>query len=167
MKLYGAKNCSTSTLLAHVLNVEYGIAPLPDIVRAPEGKPYFPSLPALHFNLSHTGPYVLCGISDRPIGVDMEQIRPRRDSLPRYALTSEEYIKYQAMGGDWPAFYALWTRKEAWCKYTGQGLRLLWGTPPPEGLQFGSYAGDNWRAAVCGEKIPPEKILWQKDELIL
>lgn len=165
VKLYGAKNCSSTDLLSWVLAAEYGISPLPEVARTEEGKPYFPSLPALCFNLSHTGPYILCAVSSKPVGVDIEQLRPRRDSLPRYAFTQEEYAQYEALGGDWPAFYTLWTRKEAWCKYTGEGLRRSWGTAPPvSGLCFGTYNGTDWRAAVCGEEAAPTEIIWKQED---
>ena len=31
---------------------------------------------------------------------------------------------------------------------------------PETGLCFGSYAGEGWRASVCGEEEAPEKIFW-------
>ena len=105
----------------------------------------------------------MCALSALPVGVDIEQIRPRGASLPRYALTEGEYTTFQRMGGDWPAFYALWTRREAWCKYTGQGLKPQWKQDiPATGLSFGSYCGEGWQASVCGLEPPPEAILWKE-----
>lgn len=165
MKLYGAKNCSATELLFYILAEKYGLSPLPELARTKDGKPYFPSLPSLCFNLSHTGPYTLCAVSSKPVGVDIEQIRPRRNTLPRYAFTPEEYAQYEALGSDWSAFYTLWTKKEAWCKYTGEGLRRSWGVAPPaSGLFFGTYTGSGWRAAVCGEEAPPEEIIWKQED---
>lgn len=160
MKLYGSTKCPTQDFLARVLEIEYGISPLPTLARTELGKPYFPALPQIQFSISHSKSLILCALSERPVGVDIEDIRPRRDPLPRYALTKEEFSRYQAMGGDWPAFYALWTRKEAWCKYTGQGLKHLWGQTPPEDLHYGTYTGEGWRAAVCGEEKAPGEIIW-------
>ena len=160
MKLYGSEKCPTQDFLARVMKTEYGISPLPEIVKTDLGKPHFPALPHIQFSISHSKTLILCALSDRPVGVDIEDIRPRRESLPRYALTEEEYLAYQALGGDWPAFYALWTKKEAWCKYTGQGLKPLWGQTPPKDLHYGAYTGDGWRAAVCGKEEPPVEIIW-------
>lgn len=160
MKLYAATATTWQTLLAQVLHAEYGLPSLPEIARTERGKPYFPAHPHLHFSVSDAGPYSLCALSHRPVGVDIDIIRPRRKALVRYALTQREHEAYEAMGGDWPAFYTLWTKKEAWAKYTGIGLADQWGQDPPEGLLFHSYAGEGWRAAVCGEEPAPPAILW-------
>ena len=161
MKIYGGKKRPTRDFLTLVLKTEYGISPLPELDRTDLGKPFFPTLPQVQFSISHSKSFILCALSDRSVGVDLEEIRPRRDTLPKYALTEGEFTRYQSMGGDWPAFYTLWTRKEAWCKYTGQGLKAQWGqTPPEEGLFYGEYSGNGWKAAVCGEEPPPESIFW-------
>ena len=161
--LYGALDCPAQDLLAWALADAFGLSPLPDLARTDLGKPYFPARPDLQFSLSHSGPLTLCALSAKAVGVDIEQIHPRGQALPRYALTAEEYAQFQEQGGDWPAFYGLWTRKEAWCKYTGQGLRRLWKrTPPAAGLFFQTYAGPRWRASVCGEEQPPAEIRWKE-----
>lgn len=161
MILFGAKKCPTLDFLARVLKTEYGISPLPELARTDLDKPFFPALPHIQFSISHSKSIILCAVSAKPVGVDIEDIRPRRESLPQYALTEGEFSRYQSLGGDWPAFYTLWTRKEAWCKYTGQGLGHSWDlTPQEKGLFYGEYAGDGWRAAVCGEEIPPAEIIW-------
>ena len=161
MKIYGSAKCPTLDFLARVLKTEYGISPLPELARTDLGKPFFPALPHIQFSISHSNSIILCAVSAKPVGVDIEDIRPRRESLPQYALTEGEFSRYQSLGGDWPAFYTLWTRKEAWCKYTGQGLGHSWDlTPQEEELFYGEYAGEVWRAAVCGEEIPPTDIIW-------
>ncbi len=40
------------------------------------GKPFFIYNPYIHFNISHTGNYVVCAISDEPVGIDIELIKP-------------------------------------------------------------------------------------------
>ena len=114
MKLYGAQGVSPQVLLAYALSHGYQLSPPPALARTPLGKPYFPQYPHLHINWSHSGSLVLCALSDSPVGVDVEWVRPRAATLPRYALTPEEYDAFQHQGGDWSAFYGLWTKKEAW-----------------------------------------------------
>lgn len=161
--LYGSRDGNPQKLLLWALQQTHGFAALPPLARTPLGKPYFPQYPGLHFNLSHSGPLTVCALSTLPVGVDIEQIRPRGASLPRYALTEGEYTTFQRMGGNWPAFYALWTRREAWCKYTGQGLKPQWKQDiPATGLSFGAYSGEGWQASVCGLEPPPEAILWKE-----
>lgn len=167
MVLYGTQDASALSLLSYALEREHGLRSLPEIRRAERGKPYFPDLPEICFSWSHSGRYVLCALSRRPVGVDLEIVRPRRETLPGYAFTGAELAEYRAMGGGWPAFYTLWTRKEAWCKYTGDGLRASWGqTPPVDVLHYGAYTGPDWRAAVCGEEVPPAGILWVDREVL-
>lgn len=165
MRVYGIQDASPRALLSLAAAREFGVPVLPEISYDRKGKPFFPERPDLCFNWSHSGPLVVCTVSRRPVGVDIERICPRRDGLVEYVLSAEELEEYDALGGGWPAFYALWTRREAWCKYTGDGLRARWRDPPPkDGLYFGAYAGDGWRAAVCGEEAPPEEIVWVRKE---
>lgn len=95
-----------------------------------QGKPSLtrPSqLPTLHFNLSHSGNWVAYGIScDRPLGIDIEQIRPlqRAQALAARCLTAAEYSAWSQLPAEAAQrqFFAYWTSKEAYLKATGQGL---------------------------------------------
>ena len=79
--------------------------------------------PELHFNVSHSGGLALCGAGEAPLGVDVEVLRPRRPGLARYVCSEAESAWLERQGGDWGAFYTLWTLKEARVKCTGEGLR--------------------------------------------
>jgi len=155
MLLYGSRTLSVYALLTHAMD---GF--LPEIKRGKYGKPFFPERPDCQFSLSHSGAFSLCALSDRPVGVDIEVVRPRKENLPQYALTEKEYTAWNKMGATWDAFYELWTKKEAWGKYTGLGLPDALQQDIPPGLRWGYYAGDSWRASLCGETAPPESITW-------
>lgn len=148
-----------------------GRAELPPVARTGEGKPWFPREPGLHFNISHSGDLALCGVGTAPLGVDVEQIRPRRTGLARYVLSEEEFAWFTRLGGDWGSLYTLWTLKEARVKCTGTGLRQAPRTIAVpllepgqsgtlDGLRFRAYAGEGWRAAVCtaGNEGLPEDL---------
>lgn len=154
-------------LLARML----GGTGLPSIVRTEDGKPFFPQKPDLHFNLSHSGGLALCGVGEVPLGVDVEQVRPRREGLARYVLSEKEFDWFTLQGGDWGSLYTLWTLKEARVKCAGTGLRqaprtigvplILPGQSGTlDGLNFRSYGGRDWRAAVCtdGDEVLPEEL---------
>ncbi len=161
MKLYGAIGGSSRELLAWAVQHSHQLAPLPSIQVQAGGKPFFPAHPQLHFSLSHSRELILCALDTQPVGVDIEWIRPRRATLPAYVLSPPEYHSFQLLGGDWPAFYTLWTKKEAWCKYTGLGLgKSLRKTPAEEGLFYRHYAGEGWCASICGRSEPPPEICW-------
>jgi 4'-phosphopantetheinyl transferase len=153
-----------------------GLGRLPQIERTAEGKPFFVQMPDVHFNLSHSRALLLCGGGNSPIGVDIEVIRPRGERLPEYVLSPEELAWFQERGRRWADFYTLWTLKESRVKQTGAGLR---GSPRAiavpllepgqtgqlDGLSFGSYGDEVWRAAACvpaGESLP-EQILWREN----
>jgi 4'-phosphopantetheinyl transferase len=74
----------------------------------------------IHFNISHTGKYVACAVSSRPVGIDIEQQVPR-DFLLFQTLWSEEEKQHYNLQ-DIKIFYALWTAKESYGKYKGIGL---------------------------------------------
>ena len=139
-------------LLAQAARQVWGMDALPQMARTENGKPYFPDHPERHFNLSHSGSLALCALSDAPVGVDIELIRPRRETLPAYVFKGEDYERYLALGGDWDAFYTLWTEVESIIKYTGQGLKAYRCAHLPDGCVLSNLSGDGWKAAVCASE---------------
>jgi 4'-phosphopantetheinyl transferase len=82
----------------------------------------------LQFNVSHSGDLILIAITiARAVGVDVEQIRlgaSARDVARSFAASERD-----ALAGLQPpileeAFFACWTRKEAYIKARGDGLSL-------------------------------------------
>ena len=77
----------------------------------------------LHFNCSHSGAYVVCAVSEREVGVDLERVRPVHERLLR-TLTAEEkiWLSTRPEGERDRAFFQLWTMKESWIKCRGGRL---------------------------------------------
>ena len=44
------------------------------------GKPYLSDYSDVHFNISHSGEYVVCSVSDKPVGVDIQKISKYRET---------------------------------------------------------------------------------------
>lgn len=106
---------------------QYRWRELPAVCRSQQGKPYFPEHPGVHFNLSHTGGAVLVGLSDQPLGVDIEKIRPvSRRAMHRLADVATE-----------EAFFRSWVRREARVKRSGDGIGTMMRAETP--LQYGEF----------------------------
>ena len=91
-----------------------------DIVlkRDASGRPYVDSLP-LFISVSHSGSIAVCAVSDRPVGIDVEQIKKRSFKLTD-RIFSEDEIAY--ISGSAKRFFEVWTAKEAYAKMTGEGI---------------------------------------------
>lgn len=103
------------------------IAALPALGTDERGKPRFAGACEPHFNLSHAGSRVVCAMASYEVGIDVERIRPCKDAVMKRCFTSEERKAVREAGGDADnVFTALWTRKEALAKLSGEGLAQIW-----------------------------------------
>ena len=96
--------------------------PMPRILIAQRGKPYFEE-GNLHFSISHTKKHVFCVLSDKPVGIDAEELD--RDISPALAdkiLSPSERAQYDAAVDKKLTLLTFWVLKEASAKCTGKGL---------------------------------------------
>ncbi|UOQ78207.1 4'-phosphopantetheinyl transferase superfamily protein [Hymenobacter sp. 5516J-16] len=106
--------------LAHQLLQELNDTPA-TLHNDPNGRPYFPELPAAGVSLSHSGEWVAALLSTREaVGIDIELVRPKAQQLARRFLSGTE----QADAGDDAAKYCLyWSAKETLYKlHSRRGL---------------------------------------------
>lgn len=123
------------------------------------GKPYLVN-ESFQFNLSHSGDYVFCGVSEREIGVDIQKIQG--DCVLRLAkrfFAAPECRALEACRDDElrrRMFFRMWVRKEAYGKLTGKGIA-------------GAVGQCLWRDVPVGEELPacnPGKGIWRENDLI-
>jgi phosphopantetheinyl transferase len=107
-------------LLALVTERVFGLTALPELAREGGGKPFFPARPDICFNLSHSRGAAVCAVHDRPVGIDMEKLRPAPKRLAK-GMADE-------------AFFRLWTAKEATVKRQGLGVSALLRPMEPDPL---------------------------------
>jgi 4'-phosphopantetheinyl transferase len=90
------------------------------------GKPLLPWIPNFHFNLSHSGDWVVCAVSEYPIGVDIELIKPIDLAIANRFFTKKEidFIMSEEEVNRIPTFYDLWSLKESYIKALGKGLSM-------------------------------------------
>jgi 4'-phosphopantetheinyl transferase len=115
-------------LLRQVLSRYTGLrAPQIAFERAVGGKPRLAGGAGPHFNLTHADGLALVAVSaDREVGVDVERVRPMDGlgDLAARCFTGVERGALAAVAASQlaEAFFAGWTRKEAFLKLGGEGL---------------------------------------------
>lgn len=85
------------------------------------GKPYFPDLPWLHFSVSHSGEYWACAMASTEVGLDLQMhTRGRKEQISArfFHPWENEYLRSCGYEG----FFDIWSAKESYVKYTGQGI---------------------------------------------
>lgn len=100
-------------LLRLALLRTYGLLEIPTLTLGEQGKPEFSGHPSIHFSLTHTEGAVLIGLSDAPLGVDLEKLRPVSQRIStRLAATGETAEEY----------FRNWVRYEAAVKRRGESV---------------------------------------------
>ena len=76
------------------------------------------------FNISHSGDYVVCSVSDREIGIDIEKRAKARMEVAGRFFHEEEMAILKTLEGDKQdqLFFNYWSVKESFLKYIGTGL---------------------------------------------
>ena len=89
------------------------------------GKAYISNYEDIYFNLSHSNDYVLCGISDKDIGVDIEYVDNSIDlDIAKNYFFNDEYFNILNSKVPYDEFFNYWVLKESYMKYTGLGFHL-------------------------------------------
>lgn len=147
----GLKICTVPLLLKSIpepMPLQYGYGE--------HGKPYLINSP-WRFNLSHSGDYVLCALSRREVGADI-QVYQKKDvkKLAGRFFSEEENRSLKQSEDENADFFRLWTRKEAYGKLTGEGLAGALGINlQDEGEIFGELCWEEYdmpkgyRIAIC------------------
>lgn len=104
-----------------------GCKKVPELSYQKDGKPFFAALPDFHFNLSHSGRWVLCAVFSQEIGCDVEKLGSCDPALAKRFFHPQEYeailaCPTQAEKDD--LFFRLWTLKESYIKAVGRGLSM-------------------------------------------
>jgi 4'-phosphopantetheinyl transferase len=130
------------TLLADLTNTDPSRVALQVLS---DGRVLAPETP-YHVSISHSGDRALAVVSRRRIGVDIEQVTERPESLLRYVLHRDEvdHVERLPIPKD-ETLFLCWTIKEAVLKAVGTGLMR---SPKSVRLEI-DY--DNGRASVHDE----------------
>ena len=106
------------------------------------GKPYYENGP--FFNISHSGNYIVMAVSNKEVGVDIEE-NIAKDMSPLLRIFNEAEAKVIKEHSD---FYYLWCAKESLIKCTGSTINKIKEVPslPLNGLK--TYKGKDYQCQV-------------------
>lgn len=117
--MYGEK------LLEKALKEEYGLELKyePRALRE-HGKPFLSMQPGIHYNISHSGKYVVCILAAEEVGIDIQQHKETVDfeKVLQRIVSKEEAEKIMAQENYVKGFYTQWVLREAYVKWTGEGF---------------------------------------------
>ena len=149
-------------LLEKVLIDCCGLQPELEISTEEKGRRFVDERYGIFFSITHTENYWFCSISEKRNGIDAESCTRRvfhPEKMADRFLTEEEQVYLRNAGTDRrkrECFIYLWTRKEAWLKFTGEGLYGLHEAPsvvgPPEGTDLRTLCRGNLYFSVCTKK---------------
>lgn len=122
-ELLGRSGHEAGRALLRALYRETAGEEMPEIVIQDRGKPCFADS-CWHFSISHTKKHAFCVLSDRPVGIDAEEMdRDTNLALAEKILSPREKQQFDAAQDKKKALLTFWVLKEAAAKCTGEGLR--------------------------------------------
>ncbi len=90
-----------------------------------KGKPEPGGLQGIHFNISHSGEWVVAALSPFHVGVDVERIRKVPEGVANRFFSEKEKAWLASANNEQEKaeiFFTLWTLKESFLKAIGTGL---------------------------------------------
>lgn len=159
-------------MVKYLLNKHYGITTY-TINYKTYGRPYLKDT-YIDFNISHSGDWILCAVSCRNVGIDIEEMPLVEDNIKMFQMMDlfmskeeQELFQNKADKDMRYSFYAYWTAKEAAIKLIGDSIgsathyTVKWesdiaaivdnGTAPMY-IQMIPFA-TNYQVAMCSDKI--------------
>ncbi|OQX76898.1 MAG: hypothetical protein B6D64_09075 [Bacteroidetes bacterium 4484_276] len=87
-------------------------------------KPFLSGRRDIHFNISHSGKWVVCAVSEKEVGIDVEKIRKINFNVARrfFSTTEVDQLFSLPEKAQLNYFFDLWTLKESYLKALGTGL---------------------------------------------
>lgn len=131
------------------------------------GKPFLSYRPSLHYNISHSGDYVVCLLADQEVGIDVQVHRKANyERMLRRMVPEKQYDEILAGADAEQKFFEQWVLREAYIKWTGEGLsRDLRSISMDEGSHMLLDMEEGYSGAVWA--MNPMEISWKFEDIIL
>lgn len=153
-------------LLEIALKEEYGRSlRFEPRAKGEHGKPFFTLQPSIHYNISHSGDYVVCAIASQPVGIDIQQYREASYEKILKRMVAENHIRDVMEAEDiQKAFFDKWAALESYIKWTGEGLsRDLKAINMEEGWHQSLPFKEGYSACIW--MAEPHDIIWKNVEV--
>lgn len=166
--LIDRKLCVAAFLLLRLALRDYSFFTMPVLDKGERGKPILLEPQGLHFNLSHCNLGAVCALGERPLGVDIQDVRPISQSLINKTMNEQERDFINSSSNKDAAFARLWSRKESILKQGGEGisrpLSLVDSLDLPD---TDTYEGKGFFISLSGGRIQLVGVNIQDFELLL
>lgn len=140
------------------------------------GKPYIQGQEKFHYNLSHSGRWVVMAYGDSPVGIDVQQFRMEPGKEQRlcslFAKDEADYILAAQGTERLQRFFRIWTAKESYLKFLGVGLRQSLDSfsvlPDGTHLEVRFYSGfqDEYCMTLCTRDTEFDVVRLTPEELV-
>lgn len=118
----------------------------------------FTLLPKIHYNISHSGKYVMCLFAGEEVGIDIQIHKKVNYERILERLVPADMVREILEADDMEkAFFAQWVLREAYIKWTGEGLSRDLRTIP-------MVKGNNMMLEM---ELGYSGAVWSKDDLEL
>jgi len=90
------------------------------------GKPFIKNRPDFHYNISHSGDWVICAVDNALVGIDVETVKPMDFGIAKRFFSKEECndLMMKEESQRLAYFFDLWTLKESYIKADGRGMSI-------------------------------------------
>lgn len=112
-------------LFIYALKECYGFTEQPEIIQEGNEKPVIKDHPEICFNLSHCKTAIACAVSEKQVGVDVQENRASIEKIAKRFFSENEIKMISSIDDKFlreNLYRRVWTLKEAYGKYTGKGL---------------------------------------------
>lgn len=92
------------------------------------GKPELIKRKDIHYNVSHSGDWVICAFSSFPVGVDVEIEKEHNLDIAKRFFDKTEYETLRECESPKELFISYWTLKESYVKAEGKGMQIPFDT---------------------------------------
>ena len=131
------------------------------------GKPFFTLRPNIHYNISHSGEYVMCILAEQEVGIDVQIHKEvNMERMLKRMVSPELAAEILESENTKERFFEQWVLREAYIKSTGEGLsRDLRTIPFDRGYHQLLEFKKGYSAAVWS--FVPLEIRWRQADITL